>query len=173
MEKLSDLLEKFDERLYRLNVESIPRKKIRRILDPTDLESNGEPVICYEPTREQAIQLAFIVWQVATRDRNAAQVKTRRFETAEERCTKSRNVLKSLLLPYVNGNKSEAIELCKTFLQENKDALQKYIKGWEIIPRPSSVWVDEDTKGIFICENAGKILVGLSPENYVFVYNEK
>jgi len=163
---------KFDERLYTLNVEGVHREEIPRIVDPNETETGKGTVVCYHPTKEQLIQLALIIWQVATRKRNALSVRTHQFNVAEQRCTTTRNVLKSHLLPYVDGNQDKARDLCVTLLRENKEALDKYIDGWVIVPRPDSVWVDEDSKGIFICENEGVILVGLNPENYVFLYNK-
>ena len=162
-------ISKLDERLYTLDVGDVPREEIPRIIDPNNAESGVGTVVCYNPNKSQLIQLALIIWQVATRERNALQVGTRQFETAEERCTKTRNVLKSLLLPYVSGNPEKARDLCVTLLRENKPILDKYLRRWSIIKRPNSVWVDEDTNGIFLCENGGRILVGLNPTNYVFV----
>ena len=164
----------FSERLYTLDVEEVPKEEIPRIVDPTNEEDSKRGVVsCYHPTRAQLTQLALIIWQVATRERNALQVRTKQFEMAEERCTKTRNVLKSLLLPFVDGNPEKAKDLCIMLLRENKPILDKYIKKWSIIRRPTSVWVDEDTNGIFLCENGGRIVVGLNPTNYVFVCNSE
>lgn len=159
----------FDESLYRLDVKGVHKEEIPRIVDPNDSESSIGTVVCYSPTKEQMIQLALIIWQVATRDRNALQPTSGQFGVAELRCTKTRNVLKSLLLPFVDGNPDKAMDLCVTLLRDNKPILDKYIKKWSIIRRPSSVWVDKANKGLFLCENGGRIVVGLSPENYVFV----
>ena len=109
--------ERFDERLYTLNVEGVSREEIPRIVDPNDSESNNNGVVvCYNPTKDQMIQLALIIWQVATRERNVLQVRTREFEVAEDRCTKTRNVLKSLLLPLVDGNPDKAYDTACTLL---------------------------------------------------------
>lgn len=164
---------KFNERLYTLDVGEVRREEIPRIVDPNDAQSNNGVIVCYYPTKDQLIQLALIIWQVATRERNALQVRTREFEIAEQRCTKTRNVLKSLLLPFVEGKSDKARDLCLTLLHENKPILDKYIKNWSIIKRPTSVWVDEDTSSIFLCENEGRILVGLNPTNYVFAYDDQ
>lgn len=166
-------IRKFSERLYALDVEEVPRSEIPRIVDPNEPSSREGVVVCYEPTKDQMIQLALIIWQVATRERNALQTGTSKFELAEGRCTATRNVLKRLLLPFVEGDQDKAKDLCITLLRENKPNLDKYIKGWSIIPRPKAVWVDEDTTDIFICQNNGRILVGLNPTDYMFVYNPK
>lgn len=166
-------MRKFSERLYSLDVGEVPREEIPRIVDPNEAESSRGTVVCYNPTKDQLIQLALIIWQVATRERNALQIRDRQFEVAEERVTKTRNVFKSLLLPFVDGDPNKARDLCVTLLRENKPILDKYINGWSVVKRPSSVWVDEDTNGIFICENGGRILVGLNPTNYVFVYGQR
>ena len=92
---------KFSEKLYALDVGDIPREEVPRIVDPNNSEFNDGVVVCYNPTKDQLIQLALIIWQVATRERNLSQLRTRQFEIAEERCTRTRNALKSLLLPYV------------------------------------------------------------------------
>lgn len=163
----------FSEKLYVLDVADVPRDEVPRIVDPNNVMKSGAgTVICYNPTKTQLIQLALIIWQVATKERNALQVGTRQFEAAEGRCTKTRNVLKSLLLPFVAGNTEKARDLCVTLLRDNKPILDKHIKKWTIIKRPNSVWVDEDTNGIFLCENGGRVLVGVNPTNYVFVYNQ-
>lgn len=164
---------KFSEKLYALDVGDIPREEVPRIVDPNNSEFNDGVVVCYNPTKDQLIQLALIIWQVATRERNLSQLRTRQFEIAEERCTRTRNALKSLLLPYVAGNAEKARDLCVTLLRDNKPVLDKYIKQWSIIKRPSSVWIDKDTNGIFICENGGRIVVGLNPTNFVFVYDQE
>ena len=164
---------KFSEKLYALDVGDIPREEVPRIVDPNNSEFNDGVVVCYNPTKDQLIQLALIIWQVATRERNLSQLRTRQFEIAEERCTRTRNALKSLLLRYVAGNAEKARDLCVTLLRENKPVLDKYIKQWSIIKRPSSVWIDKDTNGIFICENGGRIVVGLNPTNFVFVYDQE
>jgi hypothetical protein len=163
---------KFSERLYTLDVGEVRREEIPRIVDPNDAQSNNGVIVCFYPTKDQLIQLALTIWQVATRERNASQQRTRQFEIAEERCTKTRNVLKSLLLPFVEGNPDKARDLCVRLLREHKPTLDKYIKGWSIIKRPNSVWVDKDARGIFLCENEGRILVGLNPTNYVFAYDQ-
>jgi hypothetical protein len=163
---------KFSEKLYALDVGDIPREEIPRIVDPNDSELNNGVVVCYNPTKDQLIQLALIIWQVATRERNSSQVGTKQFEVQERLCTKTRNVLKSLLLPYVAGDSDKAKDLCIRLLRENKPILDKYLKKWSIIKRPTSVWVDKNTNGIFICENAGRIVVGLNPTNFVFVYDQ-
>ena len=163
---------KFDERLYTLNVENVPKEEIPRIVDPNESELNNGVVVCYNPTKDQQLQLALIIWQVATRDRNSSNVGTKQFEIHEKLCTKARNVLKSLLLPYVAGDSDKAKDLCVTLLCENRPVFEKYVKQWSIIRRPSSVWVDKDTNGIFVCENGGRIVVGLNPTNFVFVYKK-
>lgn len=163
----------FDEHLYKLDVGEVPKKEIPRIIDPNDLESSKGTVVCYFPTDEQQIQLALTIWQVATRKRNALQSRNKEFEVAEQRVTKTRNVLKSLLLPFVGGNQDKAMDFCGTLLKENKPILDKYVNGWSIIRRPSTVWIDKNARGIFLCENEGRILVGLNPTNYVFAYNEQ
>lgn len=164
---------KFSEKLYALDVGDIPREEIPRIVDPNDSEFNNGVVVCYNPTKDQLIQLALIVWQVATRQRNSLQVGTKQFEVQERLCTKTRNVLKSLLLPYVAGDSDKARDLCIRLLTDNRQTLDEHLKKWSIIKRPTSVWVDKNTSGIFLCENGGRILVGLNPTNYVFVYNQE
>lgn len=163
----------FDERLYTLDVGEVHKEAIPRIIDPNDAESNTGTVVCYNPTKDQFIQLALIIWQVSTRERNALQVRTKKFEVAEELVTRTRNVLISLLLPFVEGNSEKARDLCVTLLLKHKPTFDKYIEGWSIIKRPNSVWVDKEAKGIFLCKNEGRILVGLNPTNYVFVYNDQ
>lgn len=162
----------FSEKLYTLDVGDVPREEIPRIIDPNDSEINNGVVVCYNPTKDQLLQLALIIWQIATRERNAMSRRTKQFETAERLCTKTRNVLKSLLLPYVDGDEGKAQDLCIRLLIENKPILDKYIKQWSIIRRPSSVWVDKDTSSIFVCENEGRIVVGLNPTNFLFVYEK-
>ena len=56
---------------------------------------------------------------------------------------------------------------------ENKSNLDKYIKGWKIIQRPGSIWVDEENNDLFVCQNNGRILVGLNPTDYMFTYNSE
>lgn len=177
MDELKNFIEelkKFDERLYTLDVTGVQQYEVPKIIDPNrdlnDLESR-ESVICYEPNRKQVVQIAFIIWQVATRERNSLQAGTSQFETAERRCTSTRKALGRLLLPLFGGNQDKAKDFCVTLYREHKANIDKYIKGWKIISRPSSVWVEKDGKNIFLCQNEGRILVGLSPENYVFVYN--
>ena len=163
----------FSEKLYALDVGDIPREEIPRIVDPNDSEFNNGVVVCYNPTKDQLLQLALIIWQVATRERNSLQVRTRQFEMAEKLCTKTRNVFISLLLPFVGGDVDKARDLCLNVLKDKKPVLDKYISNWSIIKRPSTVWVDKNTNGIFICENGGRIVVGLNPTNFVFVYNHR
>ena len=160
---------KFDERLYTLDVGGVHQYEVPKIIDPNDESSVKESVICYEPDRKQVIQLALIVWQVATKARNSEKPRTAMFEVAEKRCTATRDALKSLLLPFVDGDKSKAYDLCLTLLRMNKDNLDKYLKDWEIIPRPKSVWVDEKSNRIFLAQYEGRVLVGLSTTNCVFV----
>lgn len=168
---------KFSERLYTLDVGEVPKKEVPRIIDPNDLANKEGTVVCYCPTEDQLIQLALTIWQVATKERNALNamhVRNQQIETAaEDRVTKTRNVFKSLLLPFVRGNQDKAMDLCRTLLDEQKPILYQYINNWKIIPRPRSVWVDKNARGIFLCENAGRILVGLNPTNYVFAYNQE
>lgn len=170
----------FSEELYALDVGDIPREEIPRIVDPNDSEFNNGVVVCYNPTKDQLIQLALIIWQTANQERKAMErtkqyamsEKAKRCETAERLCTKTLNVLKSLLLPYVAGDEKKVMDLCARLWIENKPMLDKYIKQWSVIKRPSSVWVDRYTSGIFVCENEGRIVVGLNPTNFVFVYEK-
>ena len=164
---------KFSERLYTLDVGEIPQTEIPRIVDPNEMDSRKGVILCYEPTKEQLIQLALIVWQVATRERNSLRTGTSRFSVAECRCTATRNCLKRLLLPFVEGDQDKAGDLCITLLRENKSNLDKYVKNWKIVPRPNTVWVDEENNDIFICQYNGQILVGLNPTNYMFSYTKK
>ena len=176
LKKIVEELVKFDERLYTLDVTGVQQYEVPKIIDPNkdlnDLEAR-ELVVCYEPNRKQIIQLAFIIWQVATHERNSLQTKTSKFEAAELRCTDTRKALGRLLLPLFGGNQEKAKDFCVTLYREHKKDIDKYISGWEIIPRPSSIWIDKDSKNIFLCQNLGRVVVGLSPENYVFVYNPK
>ena len=162
----------FSEKLYVLDVGEVPREEIPRIVDPNDSEFNDGVVVCYNPTKDQLLQLALIIWQVATRERNSLHEKNKQFETAEKLCTKTRNVFISLLLPFVGGDVAKARDLCLSVLKSNKPVLDKYLNNWSIIKRPNSVWIDKNTNGIFICENEGRIVVGLNPTNFVFVYDE-
>ena len=172
MEELSDLLEKFDERLYALNVENVSRREVSRIVDPTNLESNGELVVCYDLSPEQETQLAFVVWQVATRERN--QKKPRNcpmFRLFENKVNATRDALVSSLLHYVAGDEKAAIAICKKLYTILMPKLEMYLKNWEIIPRPNTIWVDKKSNGIFLAQHDGKIVVGINPKNYIFVYN--
>ncbi len=162
----------FSEKLYALDVGDVPKEEIPRIIDPNNTESGVGTVVCYYPDKNQLIQLALIIWQVAARDRNALHVRNRQFETAEKLCMKTRNVFISLLLPFVGGDADKARDLCLSVLRGNKSVLDQYIGNWSIIRRPSSVWIDKNTNGIFICENEGRIVVGLNPTNFVFVYDK-
>ena len=164
---------KFSERLYTLDVGEIPQTEVPRIVDPNEMDSKRGVVLCYEPTKEQLIQLALIIWQVATRERNALQTGSSTFNKAEFRCTATRNALKRLLLPFVSGDQNKARDLCITLLMENKSNLDKYIKGWKIIQRPGSIWVDEENNDLFVCQNNGRLLVGLNPTDYMFTYNSE
>ena len=179
MDELKNFIEelkKFDERLYTLDVAGVQQYNLPKIIDPNrdlnDLESR-ELVVCYEPDRKQVIQLAFIIWQVATRERNLLQTRDKKFEIAERRCTSTRKALGRLLLPLFDGDQDKAKDFCVTLYREHKSDIDKYIDGWGIVSRPASVWVDKEGKNIFLCQNEGRIVVGLSPENYVFVYNPK
>lgn len=93
----------FSEKLYALDVGDVPKEEIPRIIDPNNTESGVGTVVCYYPDKNQLIQLALIIWQVAARDRNALHVRNRQFETAEKLCMKTRNVFISLLLPFVGA----------------------------------------------------------------------
>jgi len=170
-----------DERLYTLDVGGVPRKEIPRIVDPNDPEFNNGSEVCYTPTEDQLLQLALTIWQVATRERNSSHRRNRprntverriQFETAERLCTRTRLAFISLLLPFVGGDADKARDLCLRVLMDKKPILDKYLDNWSIIKRPSTVWVDKNTNGIFICENGGRIMVGLNPTNFVFVYNQ-
>ena len=163
---------KFSEKLYALDVGDIPREEIPRIVDPNNSEFNDGVVVCYKPTTSQLIQLALIIWQVAARERRALHPGTKEFKTAEKFCMKTRNVFISLLLPFVGGDTDKARDLCLSVLNDKKPVLDKYLDNWSIIKRPSTVWVDKNTNGIFICENGGRIVVGLNPTNFVFVYDQ-
>ena len=167
----------FSEDLYKLNVQAVDYGDFPKIIDPNvDLEklSPYGTVRCYNPNLEQTIQLAFIIWQVATRDRNSRKPGTDPFDVAELRCTKTRENLTSLLLPFVDGDENKAKDLCVNLLQSQRLNLEKYIKGWKIVPKPDSVWVDRNSKTLFIVEymERGKkrIAVGLNPTSDIFIY---
>ncbi len=170
----------FDERLYTLDVSEVTQYEVSKISDPKkdldDLESH-ESVKCYEPDKRQLIQIAFIIWQVATHERKKMEsekrTKVSQFEVAERRIIDTRKALASLLLPMFSGNQGKAHDFCVALCRKYNPEMTKYINGWEIVPRPSSVWVDKGNNGIFLCQNKGRVLVGLNPTNYVFMYNQE
>ena len=167
----------FDERLYALNVEDVHQYDVPKIIDPNEIlsdDTNSSGIVkCYEPSKKQLIQLSLIIWQVATRDRNRKTPRTREFELAEVRCTTTREILKSFLLPFVDGDVSKARDLCLTLIRINKENLDKYLCNWEIIPKPKDIWIDKNTRGIFIARSGDREVVGINPMNCVFVYNSK
>lgn len=163
---------KFDERLYTLDVGAVAQHEFPKIIDPNDENLDNGSIVCYEPDKKQTIQLALIIWQVATRERNKYRPSSPYFGLAESRCSAARNALKSLLLPFVEGDTSKARDLCLTLLRLNKEGLEKYLSHWSIIKRPNSIWVNEDSNGIFIAKYRNGIVVGLNPTNCVFVYNQ-
>ena len=170
-----DILE-FDKHLYTLDVSEVKQYEVSKISDPSrdlDDSESRESVKCYEPDKRQLIQIAFIIWQVATHERSKKQARTSQFELAERRIIDTRKALASLLLPMFDGNRDKAKDFCVTLYRKYNPEMMKHIDGWRIISRPRSVWVDKETKGIFLCQVEGKVVVGLNPTDYVFVYNQE
>ncbi|MBO7505035.1 hypothetical protein J6T66_02540 [bacterium] len=168
----------FSNRLWTLDVSEVDKYERPRIIDPTgDLDKlpPHEVVRCYDLNPDQEIQIALIIWQVATKERNLCDSNTQSamFEVAETRFMQTRENLNSLLLPFVKGNRDAARDLCINFLNEQKSNLEKYIKGWKIIARPDSVWIDENSKRMFIVDYKDRVAVGLNPTNYLFIYEEQ
>ena len=161
----------FSKALYMGDVTEIPRHEVP-LVDPKNLSNRGT-ITCFEPTREQAVQLALIIWQAAVMERNKYPSSGIRHDAAEEKCKSTRGVLTRLLLPYVNGKKQEAMSLYKSLCLENKEELDKYVTDWKIISRPSSIWIEEDNNSLFVCQRNGKTYIGLNPWNFVFVYSPK
>lgn len=171
-----DKIFEFDKRLWTLDVSGVEQCELPEITNPDedlDKVKSHKSVKCYVPDMGQLIQIAFIIWQVATFWRGKCQKKTSQFEQAEGRIIETRRALTSLLLPMFAGDEKKAHDFCAALCRKYNPEMTKYINGWEIIPRPSSVWVDKENNGIFLCQNKGRILVGLNPTNYVFMYNQE
>ena len=174
-QKVMEEMFNFDERLYTLDVSKVDQYEVPEYIDPnenlSDETNSVGTVRCYRPDPKQLIQLAIIVWQVATMDRNRQPPHTRYFELAETRCTVTREILKSLLLPFCGGDVGKARDLCITLLRRNKEFLDKYICNWKIIPKPKDIWIDKESRGIFIARSGDSEVVGVNPMSYVFIYN--
>lgn len=167
----------FDERLYTLNVEEVHQYDVPKIIDPNEVlsdDSNSSGVVkCYEPSKKQLMQLSLIIWQVATKNRSRKTPHTREFESAENFCTFTRDIFISFLLPFVGGNEEKARDLCISILRINRGNLDKYLCGWEIVPKPKDIWIDKNTRGIFIARSGDREVVGINPMKCVLVYNSK
>lgn len=166
----------FSERLYTLDVSEVKYHDVPRIIDPNEDLSNLSPkgfVRCYEPDSNQSMQLAFIIWRIATRERNLLyeQRRTPMYAEAEKLCTATRENLKSLLLPFVDGRATDAYDLCVNLLKTYESDIAKYQKGWRIITRPDSVWIDRNSKSMFLAPYNNGVAVGINPTKYIFVYN--
>lgn len=166
----------FSERLYTLDVSEVKYHDVPRIIDPNEDLSHPSTkgfVRCYEPDSNQSIQLAFIIWRVATRDRNLlyGQRSTPMYAEAEKICTATRDNLKSLLLPFVGGRATDAYDLCVNLLKTYESKIAECQEGWSIITRPDSVWIDRDSKSMFLAPYNDRVAVGLNPTKYIFVYN--
>ena len=170
-EFIEELKKNFDERLFMLNVDGVHKEETPKIANLKTGATEGT-VVCYSPTNAQLIQLALMVFQVEARERIKFRPGTQQYNAAENRCMAGLFVLRQLFLPYVNGDKQRAETLCKKIVKGIKSIIDKYIDGWKAVPRPHSVWVDKDSNGLFLCENGGRVMVGLNRiNNLVFIYD--
>lgn len=158
----------FDELLYKLDVSEVKQYYVPREDVP------HESVLCFDPSPEQKIQLAYMIWQVATRNRSIYSTSTSKltpmFEVAESIFSATLENLKSLLLPFAAGNRDLTGKLCYMLFKEYQPAFEKHIQNWEIIHRPDSIWIDEKSNGVFLAPYGDRAAVGLNPTDYVFIY---
>ncbi len=176
-EIIKELKENFDERLFKLEVDGVDKDEVPLIVNPKTGETKGT-VVCYRPTFFQTIQLALMVFQVEARDRLALALahkkRTPKYKVAENHCMECFSVLTHLFLPYVKGDLKRAGILCQEVVKETKSIVDKYIDGWKAVSRPPSVWLNKESKTLFLCKNENRIMVGLNRINdLVFIYDHK